>query len=100
MMTDAELRALVIDCLAVWGVRGRVRVGMNGIEIDTSTASDGIARNTALCCVLRRAAPGQHPVRWVLETPAQRKLRATPSIVAALNALRNMVAATRDLSPE
>jgi hypothetical protein len=72
-LTDAELRALLVDCLALWGVVGRVSACREGIEI---TGSDGPL-------VVQR---------WLLQTPerrgANRPARAVPSIVALLSALR------------
>ena len=32
-MTDAELRALLLDCLALWGVEGRVEASEHGLQI-------------------------------------------------------------------
>jgi hypothetical protein len=47
--------------------------------------------------LLLRAPPDQRPVRWLLHTPerraANRPPRATPSIGAALTALRNALGA-------
>ena len=82
-MTSAELRGLMADCLALWGIAGRVAVNGNRATID---AADGTF-------VLESAAPDMRPVRWLLQTPARaaadRPPRAMPSIVAALSALRN-----------
>src|SRR6185437_13783152 len=82
-LTDAELRALLIDCVALWGVEARVTVGADGMEI---AAEDGT-------CLLQRAPPDMRPVRWLLHTPERRAAgrppRAAPSIVALLTALRN-----------
>jgi hypothetical protein len=86
-MTDAELRALLIDCLALWDVRGRVAANDGGVAINTD---DGIY-------LLQRAAPDMRPARWLLQTPARRTAnrppRAAPSIVALLTALRNALGA-------
>jgi hypothetical protein len=86
-MTDAELRALLIDCLALWGVRGRVAASDSGVAINTD---DGVY-------MLQRADPDMHPARWLLQTPARRIAkrppRAAPSIVALLAALRNALGA-------
>jgi hypothetical protein len=86
-MTDAELRALLIDCLALWDVRGRVAADDSGVVISTDNG----------CYLLRRAAPDMHPVRWLLQTPARRIAnrppRAAPSIGALLTALRNALGA-------
>jgi hypothetical protein len=86
-MTDAELRALLIDCLALWGVRGRVTANDNGMTI---TTDDGTY-------LLQRAAMEMRPARWLLQTPARRTAnrppRAAPSIVALLTALHNALGA-------
>jgi hypothetical protein len=82
-MTDAELRALLRDCLTLWGVGGQVNPAEDGMEIRTV---DG-------AFLIQRAAPGLRPVRWLLHTPPRRAAgrppRATPSIGALLSALRN-----------
>ena len=86
-MTDAELRALLIDCLVLWDVRGRVTAQDSGVAI---CAHDGDY-------LLQRAAADMLPVRWLLQTPARktanRPPRAAPSIVALLAALRNALGA-------
>jgi len=85
--TDAELRALLIDCVALWDVTARVAVGAEGIEIVSRAGT----------FVVQRAAPDQRPIRWLLQTPerraANRPPRAAPSIGAALTALRNALGA-------
>ncbi|HEY1935909.1 MAG TPA: hypothetical protein VGG99_28215 [Acetobacteraceae bacterium] len=84
-MTDAELRALVLDCVALWNLSARVVVTDAGVTIQTA---DGTF-------LLQRAAAAQRPVRWLLQTPtraaANRPPRVAPSIVAALSALRNAI---------
>jgi hypothetical protein len=84
---DAQLRALLIDCLTLWDVRGRVAVTDDGATISTD---DGIY-------LLQRASTDMGPARWFLQTPARRATnrpsRAAPSIVAALTALRNALGA-------
>lgn len=84
-MTDAELRNLVLDCLALWSINARVVAAGSGIAIETP---DG--RYT-----LRPAPADQRPVRWLLQTPvraaANRPPRVAPSVVAALSALRNAI---------
>jgi hypothetical protein len=81
-VTDAELRALLVDCVALWGVSGSVAVAPGAAEISTPAGR----------FVLRHAAPTDGPVRWFLHTPdretAKRGPRALPSIVAVLSALR------------
>jgi hypothetical protein len=85
-MTDAELRALLVDCLALWGVKGNVVAGAGPIEIATASG----------WFVLRRTGSADEPIRWLLHTPgreaAGRGPRALPSIVAALSALRSATA--------
>ena len=85
--TDAELRALLIDCVTLWDVKARVAVGAEGIEIVSRAGT----------FVVQRAAPDQRPIRWLLHTPerraANRPPRAAPSIGAALTALRNALGA-------
>jgi hypothetical protein len=86
-MTDSELRALLIDCLKLWGVQGRVAAGGDGVTIATDDGDFAV----------QAAAPEMHPARWLLQTPARRGAnrppRAAPSIVALLNALRNALGA-------
>jgi hypothetical protein len=86
-MTDAELRALLIDCLALWDVRGRVAANDGSVGINTD---DGVY-------TVQRATPDMRPVRWLLQTPARRAAnrppRAAPSIVDLLTALRNALGA-------
>ena len=86
-MTDAELRALLIDCLVLWDVRGSVAAGDNGVSISTDDGG----------YTVQRAAPDMRPARWLLQTPARaearRPPRAAPSIVALLSALRNAMGA-------
>lgn len=82
-MTDAELRNLLLDCVAVWSIAARVEVGTDGVTLH---APDG--------AYLVQVAPADlRPVRWFLRTPereaANRPPRAVPSIVALLSALRN-----------
>jgi hypothetical protein len=87
VFTDAELRALLIDCLTLWDVRARVEAADNVLTI---TAPDGTY-------TVHRAAPDMRPARWLLQTPmraaANRPPRAAPSIVALLAALRNALGA-------
>ncbi len=87
-MTDAELRGLLRDCLALWDVAGKVTVEADHIAIGTAA---GVFTVT-------RADPALRPVRWFYQTPerqaANRPPRATPSIVALLSAIRNVAAGT------
>jgi hypothetical protein len=85
-MTDAQLRGLLLDCLKLWGVAGKVTVHDDGVVIDTP---DG-------AFIVTRAEPDLRPIRWFYQTPeraaAGRAPRAAPSIVALLSALRNAMA--------
>jgi hypothetical protein len=76
-VTDAELRALLLDCLTLWDVAGSVSVGTETIEITSGMGQ----------FALRRVTASERPLRWLLRTP-DRRPRAFPSIVAALRALR------------
>jgi hypothetical protein len=80
--TDAELRMLLMDCIALWGVDARVAAREDDIEI---TAADG-------AYLVRRAPPDMRPVRWLLQRP-NRAPRVAPSVVALLAALRNALGA-------
>jgi hypothetical protein len=86
-VTDAELRGLLLDCLKLWDVQGRLAAGAEGWEIVTV---DGVFS-------IMRADADLRPARWFLQTPerrdAGRPARAAPSIVAALSALRNNLGA-------
>ncbi len=81
-MSDAELRALLLDCLSLWAIEGDVTMAGGVAEIGTP------AGRFALC----RAAPTDRPIRWLLHTPDRaadgRSPRALASIVAALSVLR------------
>ena len=86
MISDAQLRSLLLDCLKLWEVTGKVRADDAGLAIETS---DGVFRVT-------RADADLRPVRWFYQTPeraaAGRPPRAAPSVVALLSALRNAMA--------
>ena len=83
LITDALLRSLLLDCLKLWEVSGKIRVDDAGLRIDTPK---GVFTVT-------RADPDLRPMRWFYQTPermaAQRPPRAAPSIVALLSGLRN-----------
>jgi len=81
-MTDAELRALLLDCLTLWGVTGRVEAADSGMQVIVDTTKLRI----------ERASADMLPVRWLLHRPG-RSPRAAPSIVAVLTALRNALGA-------
>jgi hypothetical protein len=82
-VTDAQLRALLLDCLKLWKVTGKVTVGDTDVAIETPDGTYTVAR----------ADPDLQPLRWFYQTPeraaAGRPPRAAPSIVALLSALRN-----------
>jgi hypothetical protein len=82
-MTPPELRALVADSLALWGVAG-VRVAVEGDGIGL-TAPDGTALR------VRPAPSGERPVRWWLERPGQR--RPCTGALGLLRGLRNALGA-------
>ncbi len=86
-MTDAELRTLLIDCLALWDVRASVTAYDSGVTISTTDGDYTLLRATA----------DMRPARWLMQTPARRAAnrppRAAPSIVALLAALRNALGA-------
>ena len=91
-MSGAELRGLLLDCLALWGIDGRVAAAEVGMEIRTT---DGLF-------IVQPAPPDMSPVRWLLQTPPRRAAgrppRAAPSIGALLSALRNALGAERGVS--
>jgi len=87
-MNQAELRALLRDCLTLWGMEGKVMPAANGglaIEVVPGRF------------ILEPAAPDMRPVRWFYQTPerhaADRPPRASSSIVSVLSALRNAIGA-------
>jgi hypothetical protein len=85
-LTDAQLRSLLIDCLKLWEVKGKVSACETGLAIETP---DGVF-------TVSRADADLLPVRWFYQTPeraaARRPSRPAPSIVALLSALRNAMA--------
>ncbi|WP_428485387.1 hypothetical protein [Rhodopila sp.] len=87
-MTDAALRNLLLDCLKLWDVEGKVFVRDADVAIETPVGTFSVAQ----------AHPDLHPVRWFYQTPereaARRSPRAAPSIVALLSALRNAMGGT------
>jgi hypothetical protein len=84
-VTDAELRALLLDCLVLWEVKGKVTVRDTDVAIEVPSGLFSVSR----------AGADLRPVRWFLQTPereaGKRPPRAVPSIVALLSALRNAV---------
>jgi hypothetical protein len=91
-VTDAELRGLLIDCLTLWQLDGRVAACDAGVEV---TTIDG-------AFVVQRADPDLHPIRWMLHTPSRRAANRPPrvasSIGALLSALRNALGGERGVS--
>ena len=87
-MTDAELRSLLLDCLKLWEIEGKITASAPGLAIDTPSGIFTVVR----------ADPDLRPLRWFYQTPeraaAKRPPRAAPSIVALLSALRNAMAGT------
>jgi hypothetical protein len=87
-MTDAQLRALLLDCLKLWEIHGSITAGDAGLAIETPAGVFKVAR----------ADPDLRPLRWFYQTPeraaARRPSRAAPSIVALLSALRNAMEGT------
>jgi hypothetical protein len=77
-ISDAALRNLLQDCLALWGIAGSVEAGSDGLEIVTASTRCGIRH-------------GPLPTRWFLTTPA--RTRPAPSITALLTGLRNALGA-------
>lgn len=86
-MTDAELRVLLLDCLTLWGIEGRVEAAGDGLAVIVRGARFRVCR----------ADPDLRPVRWFLQTPereaAGRPPRAVPAIGALLTALRHALGA-------
>jgi len=86
-VTEAELRALLADCLALWGVAGQAAATGDGVAIEAAAGTVRIAP----------ADPALRPVRWFVETPersaAGRPPRAVASIAAALGVVRAAVMA-------
>jgi hypothetical protein len=87
-VTDAQLRSLLLDCLKVWEVTGKVSVRAADLAIDTPLGVFTVARADA----------DLRPLRWFYQTPeraaAQRPPRAAPSIVALLSGLRKAMEGT------
>lgn len=87
-MTPPELRALVSDGLALWGVAAAVSIADDGVAL---VAPDGTPLR------LRPAAPEERPFRWWLERPGQR--RPYPSVLGLLRGVRNAVGAGGGAAP-
>ena len=82
-MTDAQLRVLLLDCLKLWEVKGKVTVHDCDLAIETEAGVFTVAQ----------ADRDLRPMRWFYQTPeraaAGRPARAAPSVVALLSGLRN-----------
>ena len=78
-MTQAELAALLRDCLLLWAVSAWVEAGEAALLVH----QDGET------CII---TAGRAPVRWLLQTPTRkaqgRGPRGLPSVPALLTALR------------
>jgi hypothetical protein len=81
-MTPPELRALVSDGLALWGVAAAVSVVCDGVAL---VAPDGTPLRVT------PASREERPLRWGLERPGPR--RPCTSVLGLLRALRNAVGA-------
>ncbi len=77
-MQQSELRALLTDCVRLWGAEVRLEVEEDGIALEGAGGR----------FVLREALANQRPARWVLRLPDGRT-RMLPSITAVLTTLRN-----------
>ncbi len=87
-MTPPELRALVSDSLALWGVSAAVSVAEDGVAL---LAPDGTPLR------IRPAPQEERPARWWLERPGQR--RRCASVLGLLRGLRNAVGAGETADP-
>ena len=86
-LSDAELRALLLDCLTLWGVQGKIEAAEDGLAVIVQGARFKV----------RRAEADLRPARWFLQTPereaAGRAPRAVPAIGALLTSLRHALGA-------
>jgi hypothetical protein len=99
VITDAELRGLIMDCLRLWEAGGNVTAAQPRITRRSAGAARGFIQATRCeqttdglrvgACVVRR---GEAPMRWLVQTPA--RTRAAPSVVALLSLLRREVGVT------
>jgi hypothetical protein len=87
-VTDAQLRSLLLDCLKLWEVEGKVVVRDSDVAIETAGGVFTVGR----------ADVDLRPLRWFYQTPeravAGRPARAAPSVVALLSGLRNAMGGT------
>jgi G3E family GTPase len=74
----AALRALLRDCLLLWGVDGQAR--WDGGDLLLTTAGQQVT--------IRRAGAADRPVRWLLQAGDAARLRPCLSITGLLTALR------------
>lgn len=84
-LTPPELRDLLRDALALWGVPAPVEVTADGVAL-----AGGALRVLA-------ARDAEHPVRWWVEGAGQR--RPCTSVLGLLRTLRNAVGAGEDAAP-
>ena len=87
-MTPPELRALVSDAVALWGVAAAVSVAEDGVALE---APDGTLLR------IRPAPSRERPVRWWLERPGQK--RPCTSVLGLLRGLRNATGAGETADP-
>ncbi len=73
MTSDAELRSLLLDCLKLWDIDGRVTAAEYGLRVEAA----------GQVCLVRR---GAGVTRWMIT--AGGRTRPVPSVVALLSALR------------
>ena len=82
-VTDAQLRGMLLDCLKLWEVEGKIVVGDSDLAIQTEAGVFTVARADA----------DMRPMRWFYQSPeraaAGRPARAAPSVVALLSGLRS-----------
>src|SRR6185437_2664282 len=70
IVTDAALRALLLDCLKLWEVKGRIAaVSPHGLAIETAAGA----------FVVRQAEEAIRPVRWFMLTPERQAAGRAPS---------------------
>lgn len=86
-MTLPELRDLLADALALWGVAARPLVQAGGVQAEGVT----LATPDGTVLRIRPATPDDLPVRWWIERPGQR--RPCTSVLGLLRTLRNAAGA-------
>ena len=86
-LSQAALRDLLADALALWDLPGRVTAAEGGVAV---TVAGARARATVM-----PADPALRPVRWFVTTP-ERADRAAASIAGVLGVLRAWAEAQGD----